>query len=120
MRAVRRKLSAGPDSQLSSFWVKLFSSLCLPASIIYIYSYKFSVLHSNWKCAGVAPLLKNNDPCFVTNYRPISLPSIHCKVMESIVKNNLLDFAQSLKILDANQHDLTSGKSTSTRVLECL
>ena len=40
--------------------------------------------------------------------------------MESIVKNNLLDFAQSCKILYTNQHGFTSDKSTSTQLLECL
>ena len=40
--------------------------------------------------------------------------------MESLVKNNLLDFAQSCKILDINQHGFTSDKSTSTQLLECL
>ena len=40
--------------------------------------------------------------------------------MESIVQNNLLDFAQSYKTLDTNQHGFTLGKSTSTQLLECL
>ena len=40
--------------------------------------------------------------------------------MENIVKNNLLDFAQSCKILNTNRHGFTSGKSTSTKLLKCL
>ena len=42
--------------------------LRLPAFIIFNYSYKYSVLSSDWKCAAVTPLLKKGDPCFVTNY----------------------------------------------------
>ena len=69
MRAVKRKLFAAPDSIPSIFWANLTPSLCLPASIIFNYSYKNSVLPSEWKCAAVTPLLKKRDLCFVTNNR---------------------------------------------------
>ena len=120
MRAVKRKLSAGPDSIHSIFWANLASSLYLPASIIFNYSYKYNLLLSYWKCAAVTLLLKKSDPCFVTNFSPIYLPSTLYKVMESIVKNKLLDLAQSCKILVTNQHSFTPGKSTSTQLLDCL
>ena len=97
MLAVKCKLSAGPDSIPSIFWANLASSLCLPAFIIFNYSYKYSVLPSDWKCAAVTLLLKKGDPCFVTNYRIVSLTSTLCKVMESIVKNNLLTLLKVVK-----------------------
>ena len=37
-----------------------------------------------------------------------------------MVKNNLLNFTQSCKILDTNYHGFTSGKLTSTQLLACL
>ena len=69
MCAVKCKLSAGPDSKPSIFSVKTLPLVYVcPVYNFYNYSYKYSVLPSDGKCAAVTSLLKNGEPCFVTNY----------------------------------------------------
>ena len=120
MRRVNNSLASGPDGIPSYFWKKLASVLSLPVSILFTASYHFSVLPSDWTCAFVQPLFKKNDPSNVSNYRPISLTSALCKVMETIVKDNLIKFAVSHKILNENQHGFVPGKSTCSQILEAL
>ena len=71
-----------------------------------------------WREATVFPLFKKGDPSSVSNYRPISLTCTQCKVMESIIKDSLLSFAQANNIFSPCQHGFVPGKSTCTHLLE--
>lgn len=118
MRKTKVGYSVGPDLIPSIFWVKLASELTLPISIIFAASYHFSTLPLDWKCAHVIPLFKKGDPSLASNYRPISLTSTLCKIMESIIKDNLTHFAALHGIINPNQHGFMSGKSTCSQLLE--
>ena len=91
----KRTLSSGPDDISSIFWAKLAAVLALPISIIFSASYHFTILPDEWKSARIMPLFKKGDPSLVGNFRPISLTSTLCKVMETIIKDNLLNHAIS-------------------------
>ena len=120
MRAAKRSLSSGPDSIPSIFWAKLSSSLCLPVSIIFSCSYKYSILPNDWKDATVLPLFKKGDPSLPANYRPISLTCTISKVMESMIRDNVMQYAQASNILSPSQHGFLPSRSTSTQLLECM
>ena len=102
MHKVNNLLASGSDGIPSYFWKKLASVLSLPVSVLFTASYHFSVSQSDWACAFVKSLFKKNDPSNVSKYRPISLTSALCKVMETIAKDNLIKFAVSHKILNEN------------------
>ena len=54
------------------------------------------------------------------NYRPVSLTSILCKVMESILKDHLLDFVRENNILSNTQYGFLPGRSTILQLLNVL
>ena len=54
------------------------------------------------------------------NYRPISLTSIPCKVMESIVCEALLDHLTINNFLSPDQHGFLASHSTGSQLLECI
>ena len=118
MRSAKATYSSGPDDIPSVFWVNLASSLATPISIIFTSSYQFATLPQEWREATVFPLFKKGDPSSVSNYRPISLTCTLCKVMESIIKDSLLSFAQANNIFSPCQHGFIPGKSTCTHLLE--
>jgi hypothetical protein len=82
-------------------------------------SYSFSVLPEDWKCADVLPIFKKGNPSAVTNYRPISLTNTLCKVMEKLVKDNILTFALGNNLITDGQHGFLPSRSTCTEMLEC-
>ena len=88
-------------------------------SIIFNFSYKTANLPRDWMNAPVLPLHKKGDASIVSNYRPISLTCTLCKIMETMIKNNLQHFAFSNKIFDNNQHGFSPNRSTCTQLLEC-
>ena len=54
------------------------------------------------------------------NYRPVSLTSIVCKVMESSVREKILNQLESHKLLSENQHGFMAGRSCTTQLLVVL
>ena len=52
------------------------------------------------------------------NYRPVSLTSIVCKLMESILKDAIVEHLKQQCILNNSQHGFLAGKSCLTNLLE--
>ena len=53
----------------------------------------------------------------VTSYRPISLTSPICKIMESIINDNIQEHLQNNNVIPLEQHGFTPGRSCSTQLL---
>ncbi|XP_065681559.1 uncharacterized protein LOC136095206 [Hydra vulgaris] len=75
------------------------SSISYPLYLIFKKSMETGTLPDMWKKANVMPLFKKGSKLKASNYRPVSLTSIPCKVLERIIadcimqhliKNNLL------------------------------
>ena len=67
-----------------------FESVCLP---------------EDWKSANVVPrIFKKGRRGDVSNYRPVSLTSVPCKVIESLLKDDLTKHLESTSMLSKVQH----------------
>ena len=58
----------------------------------------------DWREASVVPLLKKGDRHPASNYRPVSLTSITCKLLEHIVHSNVMQHFDRYDVLSDNQH----------------
>ena len=47
-------------------------------------------LPDEWLTANITPLFKKGNKLEPTNYRPVSLTSIVCKIMEKMIKNVMM------------------------------
>ena len=45
-----------------------------------------------WKGANIIPLFKKGSRNKSVNYRPVSLTSVICKVLETIIRDHMMDF----------------------------
>jgi ribonucleases P/MRP protein subunit RPP40 len=121
MRSLPSKFAAGPDGLPAFYFKKLAVSLALPLSIIYQVSLARGEVPAMWRNAIVLPIYKRKgDSADAANYRPISLTCCACKIMESVVREDLYAYCQENSILSSNQHGGRKGMSTVTQLLECL
>ena len=51
------------------------------------------------------------------NYRPVSLPSVICKLLETIIRDQMMDFLIKHKLINPSQHLFRNGKSCLTILL---
>src|SRR5579864_2585160 len=73
-----------------------------------------------WKHAYVTPIIKKGKSCLVENYRPISLTSVVCKIFESVIKLDLVNYLTSNNLITSDQHGFMSKRSICTNLLETL
>ena len=65
----------------------------------------------DWRRQNMTPIFKKGKKCKAGNYRPVSLTSRVCKVMESIWKDEIMaHFERNILILES-QHGFVPGKS---------
>lgn len=77
-------------------------------------------LPSLWLQANVTPLYKKGSNTDPSNYRPVSLTSVVCKVMERIIRDRLMSHLTSNNLLTKRQHGFRSRKACSTNLLETM
>jgi hypothetical protein len=83
-------------------------------------SFENHILPSAWKIASVTPIFKKGDKFCAENYRPISLTSVVCKVMETIIIEDLSKYVVERNILPSQQHGFIRGRSVLTNLLSCV
>ena len=93
------------------------NELSLPLSLIFSKSFSTGELPQDWKDVIITLLHKKGEKEFASNYRPISLTSIVCKVMESITKDDILAYMVSNKLLTNLQHGFVPGKRCQSSLL---
>ena len=120
LKSLNPSTSAGPDGLPNIFLKKCASSIALPLCHIFDISFKDSVVPECWKYACVTPIFKKGCTSDVNNYRPISLTSTCCRVMERIINLKLLDYLLLNKLITPQQHGFVRKRSTCTNLLECL
>ena len=109
--------AAGPDCISSRILKALADELYRPLAALYQNSLNSGLVPNQWKSALVTPIFKKGDKHNPANYRPVSLTSICCKVLEHIVAKALLCHLESNKILIENQHGFRHSRSCETQLL---
>ena len=75
------------------------------------------VVPPDWKTANVVPLFKKGDKSKPENYRPISLTSITCKVLEHVVFSSIMSHFDKFSILDDAQHGFRKNRSCVSQLI---
>ncbi len=98
---------------------------CAPAfsivlSKIFTKSMQIGQVPLHWKEANITPIHKKGSKLNPANYRPISLTAVPCKIMETIVRNIMMDHLISNNLISSFQHGFVHNKSCHTNLLETL
>ena len=77
-------------------------------------SFESGVLPDDWKRADIIPVHKKGNINDVENYRTVSLKLTACKMMESIIRDAILEHMAKRKLISVHQHGFVHGKSCLT------
>ncbi|BHF74287.1 hypothetical protein SprV_0401737200 [Sparganum proliferum] len=112
--------SPGPDEIPAKLLKELATELAEPLCLLFQASLDEGRLPPEWKTAWISPIHKSGSRASANNYRPVSLTSICCKVMERIIKRELMRFLEQHHLLSNAQHGFLRGRSCLTNLLYCL
>ena len=75
------------------------------------------IVHLEWKEANIIPLFKKGSRNKSVNYRPVSLTSVICKLLEAIIRDHMMDYLVKHKLINASQHGFLKARSCLTNLL---
>ena len=82
--------------------------------VIFTQSLTTKCIPDDWLSANVVPIFKKGIP---SNYRPISLTSICCKLMEHVLYSSIMDRLTQHQILREQQYGFRQGHSCETQLI---
>jgi hypothetical protein len=92
----------------------------LALQLIFNQSLQIQEIPEEWKKAQISAICKKGDKSLAGNYRPVSLTSIVCKLMESIVREHIIKHMKTNNLFTDKQYGFISGRSTTLQLLEVL
>jgi hypothetical protein len=126
-QAVKEKLckldaskAFGPDGIPPRVLKELHAELALPISILFNKSVESGVVPFDWRNATVTALFKKGTRSDPGNYRPVSLTSILCKVLESFIRDAIVNYMTDCSLYTKCQHGFRKGRSCTTQLLEVM
>jgi hypothetical protein len=117
---IKNSKSPGPDNIHPNLIKNCKKQLIKPLRIIFTKSLQQGGLPSIWKRANVTAIFKSGNNSKPENYRPISLTSVPGKLLERIIRNNIVAHMENNRLFTPYQHGFLKGKSCVTQLLEFL
>jgi hypothetical protein len=119
-----KSTAAGPD--LLPYWFLRIAApfIALPLSHVYQLSLNHSTVPTQWKSASIFPLLKIPQPLGCSDYRPLSLTPILCRVLERLLLRTfiypLFDQKSNVTSMLSDQYAYRPTGSTTAALISLL
>lgn len=119
IKKLKANSSGGPDGIPPIFYKRCSSAIVYPLSLLFTLSFNNSFIPPEWHHSYVTPIYKKGDKTDPSNYRPISLTCTICKLMESVIKEQMMSYLLENNIITKHQHAFITNCSTASNLLEC-
>lgn len=121
---VQRKLKGldstkanGPDGVSPLVLKECSEVLCAPILDIFKSSLDSGSVPDDWRRANISPIHKKGSKMEPLNYRPVSLTSVISKVIESIIREKIVQHLNDNNLITDKQHGFRSKRSCLTNML---
>ena len=114
LKALNISKAAGTDGIRPRVLKELSSELAPILTLLFKASLHHESLPDIWKHTNVSPVYKKGDKTNPSNYRPVSLICISCKLLEHIICSNLSQHPKRNNILYPLQHGF--GKNVAAKL----
>ena len=115
IKAMKDNKSPGVDGIPPKLLMETVEQISIPLARVFNLSLK--VVPFEWKEANIIPLFKKGSRNKSENYRPVSLTSVICKLLERLIKDHMVDFLVKHKLLNSSLHGFLKARSCLTNML---
>jgi len=112
--------SPGPDGLHPRILHDLSTELSKPVTTIFKKSIETMEIPNEWREGCITALFKKGNRKHASNYRPVSLTCILCKLLETFVKDHIVDHMKKNLLFSPKQFGFISGRSTTLQLLYVL
>ena len=115
---MKQNKAAGEDGLVSSYVKGSIRGVRKPLLNLMTRSLEETIIPDEWKRANVTVVFKKGAKWDPANYRPVSLTSQMGKIMERIIKEEIVKFLESNNLIINSQHGFRQKRSCLTNLLE--
>ena len=112
--------SAGDDGIHPRVLKECGNELSEPIYMIFKASLDSGTFPNSWKTATITPIYKSEERSSAENYRPISITSQVGKVLEKIVRKEIMAHIVDNDLLSQHQHGFCDKRSCMTNLIDTL
>ncbi len=116
---INKSKSPGPDNLHPRVLHEVRNEISFPLWKIFSLSLLTNKVPSKWKEAIVTPIFKKGKRNLPSNYRPVSLTSIASKILESFIRDHILEHMRKNN-LSKKQFGFINGRSTILQLMHVL
>ena len=120
IRGLRKGAAAGPDKIGSQLLQELQDVISSPLATIMRKTLEDRSVPEDWKTANVTPIFKKGARHSPAIYWPVSLTSVCCKMLEAIIKVEVVSHLEKHKLIRPSQHGFMRGKLCPSNLLSFL
>ena len=118
VRQLKVEKSPGLDSTHQRFLREVCETVTYPFMTLFNHSIKCETIPHEWKKAKISASFKKGDKCEAGNYRPVSLTTVVCKIMEKFVRSHVMNHMKMNDFFTNKQYGFITGRSTTLQLLE--
>ena len=95
---------------------EIVQQINIPLANFFNLSPEEGIVPSEWKEANITLLFKGsrNKP---ENYRPVSLTSLVCKLLETFIRDHMVEFLVKHKLINTSQHGFLKARACLTNLM---
>ena len=120
LQAINPSKAAGPDEIHPRLIYEIRNEILEPLTTIYKMSVNEGKLPAKWKHANLKPIFKKGNRSSPSNYRPVSLTAVCGKILERLIRDDIVNHLEENKLLAEEQHGFRKGRSCITQLLEIM
>ena len=117
IRTLKADKSPGNDDMSPRLLKAISKEIAEPVATIFRRSLDEGRVPWDWRTANVTPLFKKGSKQQPENYRPVSLTSQICKVVESLLRDALVQHLDKHNLIRDSQHGFRKGYSCASNLL---
>ena len=118
LKEININKSQGPDLLHPRLLFEAREVIARPLYVIFRKSIDTGILPKEWKEANISPIYKNKGNRHeATNYRPVSLTSVICKLLEKLIRKDIVAHMKLNNLFSTHQHGFLEGRSCLSNLL---
>ena len=117
INSMKENKSPGVDGISPKMLKETVEQISTPLAHVFNMSLQECIVPLEWKEANIIPLFKKGSRNKSVNVRPVSLTSVICKLLETIIRDHSMDFLMKDKLINPSQHGFLKARSCLTNLL---
>ena len=109
--------ASGPDGISTKILKESSNIICDAVVMIFQASLSQAKIPDDWRKASITPLYKGGNKARSNpeSYRPVSLTSVLCKILEHIIHSHIINHLEHHNVLTDRQHGFRKNRSCETQ-----